>query len=54
MAFSLLSIGPTIFGSVEDLISYLQNRHLLRLVLVVALPWHYSVALTLKTSTGKN
>ena len=29
MALSLLSIGPTIFGSVENLIAYLQNKHLL-------------------------
>lgn len=29
MAFSLLSIGPVIFGSVEDLIAYLQNKQLL-------------------------
>ena len=29
MALSLLSLGPVIFGSVEDLISYLQNKQLL-------------------------
>ena len=29
MAFSLLSISPVIFGSVEDLIAYMQNKQLL-------------------------
>ena len=54
MAFSLLLIGPTIFGTMEDLIAYLQNRHLLGLVQVVALPRCYIVATTSKTSTDKN
>ena len=29
MAFSILSMGPVIFGSTEALIAYLQGKHLL-------------------------
>ena len=52
MAFSLLSIGPVIFGSVEDLIAYMQNKQHLATNRTCPSCGSTSAGQTLKTSTG--